>query len=511
MPELERTMRKPAKPPVDRHQLEQLVSGLAEGVVLLDPRGSVVWANATALSAHGVASLPQLGRNAAEYAQRFRLRYRNHHALPAAQYPLRRLLRGESFGDLVVDVERRDDADFRRVLRMRGIVLSDVSDRTESLALTIDDVTERYEAEQRFERTFAANPAPALICRIADLRYVKVNAGFLEMTGYRREDVIEHSMYELDVLEGIERREEAIADVHAGRTVAQSEAMLRLPDGSAKFVIVAGQPIDVAEDACMLFTFIDLDLRKKAEDALRHSEQRFATAFRLAPVPMTLVALSPPRLLEANDAFLAATGHSAEELGGDATALAVWPEPQAFADLLAAVAGDGGVRHRELKLGDGDGGEIDCLASAGLVRIDDAPCALCVFQDISERKRSEVELVAAIEAVMQDASWFSRTVIDKLAQVRRGAPAGKGELADLTPREREVLGLLCEGHSDAEIARALRLSPHTVRNHVATIYSKIDVHRRSAAIVWARERGIVGYEPPPKRPARAPARSGRRG
>lgn len=491
------------KPPVDRRQLQQIISGLAEGIVLIDPAGAVVWANETALASHGVETLAQFGESAAAHARVFRLRYRNHHEVPPAQHPIRRALRGETFADLIVEVTRRDDLEFRRIHQVRSLALTNAADEVESLVLAIHDVTERYEAEQRFEKTFAANPAPALICRVSDLRYLKVNEGFLEMTGYRREDVLEHSAYELDVFEGAQERETAIANLHAGRTIAQTEATLTLPDGSAKFVIVAGQPIDMNEDACMLFTFIDLDLRKKAEDALRHSEQRFATAFRLAPVPMTLAALSPLRLLESNDAFLATTGYSADDLtSADAASLTVWAPPQAFSALLQDVRRDGSVRNREMTLRGRDGASIDCLASAEAVRIDDAPCALCAFQDITERKRSEVELIAAIEAVMQDASWFSRTVMEKLAQARRGTRDGKGELAELTPRELEVLGLICEGRGDKEIARTLRMSPHTVRNHVATIYSKIDVHRRSAAVVWARERGIVGYEPPAKRARR---------
>jgi DNA-binding CsgD family transcriptional regulator len=75
----------------------------------------------------------------------------------------------------------------------------------------------------------------------------------------------------------------------------------------------------------------------------------------------------------------------------------------------------------------------------------------------------------------------------------------KGELADLTSRELEVLGLICQGQSDDEISKTLKLSRNTVRNHVSTIYNKIDVHRRGAAIVWARERGIIGYEAPKAR------------
>ena len=99
---------------------------------------------------------------------------------------------------------------------------------------------------------------------------------------------------------------------------------------------------------------------------------------------------------------------------------------------------------------------------------------------------------------MQDTSGFSQTVIEKLAQIRQpqGAPRTDAELADLTPREHEILGLMCQGLADPDIAQSLSLSRHTVRNHVASLYSKLDVHRRSAAIIWARQRGIVGYEEP---------------
>ena len=111
---------------------------------------------------------------------------------------------------------------------------------------------------------------------------------------------------------------------------------------------------------------------------------------------------------------------------------------------------------------------------------------LGAIQDITERKRNELELMEAIETVMQDTSWFSRTVIEKLAQIRApGAPQSQGELADLTRREREILGLICDGHTDAEIAATLHLSRNTVRNHVAALYGKLDVHRRSAAIICA--------------------------
>ena len=117
---------------------------------------------------------------------------------------------------------------------------------------------------------------------------------------------------------------------------------------------------------------------------------------------------------------------------------------------------------------------------------------LWLYQDISARRRGELELVEAIDAVMKDANWLSRSIMDKLATLRnpRGATGAAAPAADLSKREREVLGLICQDLDDAAIAERLELSRNTVRNHVARLYAKIGVNRRSAAVVWAHERGV---------------------
>jgi PAS domain S-box-containing protein len=486
----------------DRRQLQQIVSGLTEGIILIDPDRNIVWANETALAIHGVETAAELGGTVDAYGRIFALHYRNNHSLEPAQYPGERLLRGELFHDVVVEVTRRDRDERKWVHQVRGLILTNAGDQPESLALVLRDVTERFNAEDRFERTFNANPAPAIICRLSDLRYVKVNQGFLEMSGYARDDVIGRSAYEIDVLEQAEHRDLAIERLREGRTVPQMEALLKLPSGGTKFVIVAGQPIEIGEETCMLFTFMDLEPRKKAEDALRQSEERFSKAFRLAPVPMTVSALDTFRILDVNDAFTAATGYAAEEVvGRDPGELKLLASPAARRQLEQALEKTNSVRNFEIQMLTRDGLPIDCLVSAETATIHGQRCVLSVLQDITERKRSEADLIAAIETVMQDTSWFSRTVIEKLAQLRQphGTNRSRAELADLTPREQEVLGLMCQGQTDDEIARTLKLSRNTVRNHVSMLYNKIDVHRRSAAIVWARERGIVGYEAPQRR------------
>ena len=482
-----------AAPHPHRQHLQRIIAGLNEGIILLEADGVIARANASALALHGIDTLEALGNTPAGYRKRYALTYRNHHRGPARQYPLDRLAAGTAFDDLLLDLTRKDDPDFLRNIRARGLLLED--DGTDYRVLILDDQTEAFNAEQRFERTFAANPAPALLCRLSDLRYVKVNQGFLDMTGLTREAVLGKSAYELDVLDGGEDKEDAVAKLNAGLTITQREGVLRLGDGGARFVIVAGQPIDMQDEPCMLFTFIDLEKRKRAEEALQQSEERFSKAFRLAPVPMALCDGESLRALDINDAFAQAVGVSAQDgAGQDLTTLGLRP----FDGMADSLARGESIRNREAALATPDGAVLACLASAEPVMIGGERRVLLVMQDISERKRSETELLTAIEAVMQDTSWFSRGIIEKLAQLRAPAPAARdvAELAQLTAREREVLGLLCQGHDDDDIARQLRLSRNTVRNHVATIYSKIGVHRRSAAIVWARDRGITGHEKP---------------
>ena len=474
------------------HHLEQLIDGASFGSILFDPSGAILWSNAAAREMHGVATTADLGATADDYCRKFVLRYRNSHRLHAREYPIMRMLAGEAFDDVVVDVIVSGENEPRWTHKVRDVVMSDADGEPDCLALVIEDASARFEAEERFESMFNANPAPALIMRIADQRYVRVNQGFLDMTGYTREAVIGRSLYEVDVLANAERLDIAKDRLAAGRTVPQMEADIALPGGGDKLVIVAGQPIEVADERCMLFTFADLEPRRKAERALRGSETRFSSLFQLAPIAIAVTSADGQRIVEVNEGFTHMTGYTAaQSIGRAPDDLGLWDDAGHREQVEAEIRERGGVRGCDVRVLRRDGTALDCLVSAENIMLRDQRCTLWLYQDITSRRHTELELIEAIDGVMKETSWFSRTVMEKLANLRSPrAAAGTGQVSELTPREREVLELICEGLDDRKISERLSVSTNTVRNHVARIYAKTGVNRRGAVVVWARQRGL---------------------
>jgi two-component system, NarL family, response regulator LiaR len=102
-------------------------------------------------------------------------------------------------------------------------------------------------------------------------------------------------------------------------------------------------------------------------------------------------------------------------------------------------------------------------------------------------------ILDAVRAVAQGKRCLSNAVVQNLAgQVLKEAL--EPSLDALTEREAEVLRLVAQGQSNAEIAATLRISEGTVKNHVCNLYGKLGVDSRAEAVAWAWRHGMADKE-----------------
>jgi two-component system, NarL family, response regulator YdfI len=128
-----------------------------------------------------------------------------------------------------------------------------------------------------------------------------------------------------------------------------------------------------------------------------------------------------------------------------------------------------------------------------------------VVRALLPREASGGEIMAAIEAVsaglfVLDAETFAALFSSATFTVDEGPGARPGDerlplsephLDALTPREREVLDMLAEGLSNKEIAWRMKISEHTVKFHVASVFAKLGVSTRTEAVMQGIRRGLV--------------------
>ena len=144
-------------------------------------------------------------------------------------------------------------------------------------------------------------------------------------------------------------------------------------------------------------------------------------------------------------------------------------------------------------------------AALALRRSGPRPAILILSQHVEERYASELlaggtqgvgyllkdrvadvqDFLAALRRVAAGGTAIDHEVVSQLLTHRRRADV----LDDLTPREREVLGLMAEGHTNALIAERLVVSAGAVEKHIANVFSKLDLppsehqHRRVLAVL----------------------------
>ncbi len=139
--------------------------------------------------------------------------------------------------------------------------------------------------------------------------------------------------------------------------------------------------------------FSDITERIKKEEALRHSEAKFSTAFHTSPDSVNINRLVDGMYLDINQGFTDLTGFTREDvIGKTSVELNIWVNLEDRKKLVAGIKKDGYFQNLEADFRGKDGRIIRALMSASLIKVNGEDCLLSITRDITDRIRSEAQL-----------------------------------------------------------------------------------------------------------------------
>jgi PAS domain S-box-containing protein len=146
----------------------------------------------------------------------------------------------------------------------------------------ISDITERKAAEQalraseeRFAKLFREAPEAMTLVRAADGAFLDVNRTWEARTGHARQQAIGRTSLDLGLWQEPSEREAMLRAMRGSGSVADLEFAMRARDGTLRRTLLNGATLEIDGEPCWLFVLRDITERKRAEAALRESEQRF--------------------------------------------------------------------------------------------------------------------------------------------------------------------------------------------------------------------------------------------
>jgi len=310
---------------------------------------------------------------------------------------------------------------------LRGIYV-DISaqKRAEEILLAQNDELRRRDAELRAKNeqfTTAINNMSQGLCMFdGDYRLIVCNTRYASMyqlppeltrPGTPADDIVNFRI-EKGIFPAVAHREyiqNLIAEINerGPQTVIQEQK-----DGG----FVETSRISMASGG-WLSTHEDITERRRADKALQESRELLLIAFRASPVAMVISTPEDGRFIEVNEAWSTMLGYSREEaLVTSALNIGVWVDSKARNRFVQLINDKGAAREFEARYRTKDGRELDVLLSGESAEINGRQRLLVVSHDITDRKKTELELIAHRDHLQEMVEVATRELKEKAEELR---------------------------------------------------------------------------------------------
>jgi PAS domain S-box-containing protein len=249
------------------------------------------------------------------------------------------------------------------------------------------------ESGEKFRRLFEKSVDPVVITDLGTGKLVEINERFTTELCLTREGIIGRTSAELNLWKDADVRARFFADLREKGEVRDLEAEFRGPNGEFQWALISAVVISVGGESCAVTTVRNISMLKRAERALRESEEKFRQIFEKGSDGIVITSLKTLKIIDLNQIFCDSTGIKREAAIGKTSAEAgLWREPGMREKFFAALEAKGRIENLETKFNGINGESRDAIVSAGMCEIGGEPCVLTVTHDISDLKRAEHEL-----------------------------------------------------------------------------------------------------------------------
>ena len=259
------------------------------------------------------------------------------------------------------------------------------------------DITERKrmeqavkESEEKFSKAFHASPEAIAITTLKEGRYIDVNDSYVQRTGYSKEELIGKTTTDIQVWASEEDRAGMRELVEKQGKVNNAEFNFRMKSGEIRTWLLSLEPITIKGEECFIGVSLDITERKRMEQAVKESEEKFSKAFHSSPQQIIITRDRDDKTLEVNDSYAKVTGFTREEsVGKTSRELGVWPKAEDNLRLQRILKDNGCLENEEFEFLNKSGEKYTALVCIEPLTIGGEKCWLSIVTDITERKKEE--------------------------------------------------------------------------------------------------------------------------